>query len=62
MAVLKGAPFKRIIDSDSALKQQVADATKALQEEEQADRAEETLAGASRWRWRKLLELRKRVG
>src|SRR5262249_17885880 len=47
-AVLKGAPLKRIIESDSALKQQVADATKALQEEEQADQAEETLARASK--------------
>jgi hypothetical protein len=62
MAVLKGAPLKRIIESDSALKQQVADATKALQEEEQADQAEETLARASKAALAKIAELRKRVG
>jgi hypothetical protein len=62
MAVLKGAPLKRIIESDSVLKQQVADATKALQAEEQADQAEETLARASKAALAKIAELRKRVG
>jgi hypothetical protein len=62
MAVLKGVPLKRIIESDSALKQQVADATKALQAEEQADQAEETLARASKAALAKIAELRKRLG
>jgi len=62
VAVLKGAPLRRIIESDSALKQQVADATKALQEEEQADQAEETLARASKAALAKIAELRKSLG
>lgn len=62
VAVLKGAPLRRIIESDSALKQQVADATKALQEEERADQAEETLARASKAALAKIAELRKSLG
>jgi hypothetical protein len=62
MAVLKGAPLRRIIEADSALKQQVADATKALQEEEEADKSEETLARASKAALAKIAELRKRLG
>jgi hypothetical protein len=43
------------------VKQQIADATKALQEEEQADQAEETLARASQAVLAKIAELRKRL-
>lgn len=62
VAVLKGAPLKRIIESDSAVKHQVAEATKALEEEEQADQAEETLARASKAALAKIAELRERLG
>src|SRR5262249_22363349 len=62
VAVLKGAPLRRIIESDSALKQQVRNATKALQEEQQADQAEETLARASKAALAKIAQLRKRLG
>lgn len=60
-AVLKGDALKRLIESDGELKQQVADATKALKREE-ADQAEEVLARTSKAALAKITELRKRAG
>ncbi|MGZ8390373.1 MAG: hypothetical protein ACXWVL_07245, partial [Rhodoplanes sp.] len=60
-AVLKGDALKRLIESDGELKQQVADATKALKREE-ADQAEEVLARTSKAALPKITELRKRAG
>jgi len=60
-AVLESAALKRVIKSDSELKQQVADASKALKEEEQAGQAEETLARASKAALAKIAELRKHL-
>ncbi len=39
--VLKAAPFKRIVDSDATLKQQVADATKTFKDDQKQDDADE---------------------
>ena len=48
-AIVKRAAVKRMIDSDADLKQQVADAAKAHQDEgQQADQAEQTLVAASK--------------
>ena len=60
-AVLKGDALNRLIESDSELKQQVADASRALKEEE-ADQAEEVLARTSKAALAKIAELRKRGG
>ena len=59
--MLKGDALKRLIKSDGELKQQVADATKALKGEE-ADQAEEVLARTSKAALAKITELRKRAG
>jgi hypothetical protein len=59
--VLKGDALKRLMESDGDLKQQVADASKALKEEE-ADQAEEVVARTSKAALAKITELRKRVG
>jgi hypothetical protein len=53
--------LRSLAPGPSCVKQQIADATKALQEEEQADQAEETLARASQAVLAKIAELRKRL-
>ncbi len=59
-AVLKGDAIRRLMDLDGELKQQVADVSKVLKEEE-ADQAEEVLARTSKAALAKINELRKRV-
>jgi hypothetical protein len=60
-AAIKSAAVRRIIDSDRELAKQVADDTKALeQDQEQAKQAEQTLAQASRAALATLAEVGKR--
>jgi hypothetical protein len=62
-AAIKSAAVKRLIDSDRELAKQVADDTKALeQDQEQAKQGEQTLAQASRAALATLAELGKRLG
>src|SRR5262245_5805901 len=62
-AVIKLAAFKRLLDGDAELKQQVADARRAFTEEQhQAEEAEQALAAASKAALAKLAELSKLLG
>lgn len=62
-ATVKGAAGKRLIESDAELKQQVADATKAIKEEQQHDeQAAQSLEAASKAALAKLAELGKLLG
>ena len=62
-AATKSTTVRRLLDSDRDLAKQVADGTKALeQDQEQAKQAEQTLAQASRAALATLAELGKRLG